>query len=191
MTDTGNQCQPDITDAELASWARQWHWNDTAEDKPVDPSIYFRDKRMLRAFVEFMASRAQPQCGVQNGGDQPRDELIESIQYAIGTLSMHIEAYHDFDYQPHEVPPELAELRRLQHHLEGSLISSTGEIASTASSAEPTIREIVNELRGVAAQQPAGEMALVMSSADSRSEPAVDRYDEAMAAIDECIGRNS
>lgn len=82
-------------------------------------------------------TRAAPaQCDVRTGDDPSRDELIESIQYAIGTLSMHIEAYHDFDYQPHEVPPELDELRRLQHHLEGSLISSTGEIASTVSSAD-------------------------------------------------------
>jgi hypothetical protein len=41
----------DIPDDELAAWARNWHWNDCAEDKPVDPSIYFRDMRMLKAFI--------------------------------------------------------------------------------------------------------------------------------------------
>ena len=38
-------------DDKLAAWARNWHWNDCAEDKPVDPSIYFRDQRMLKAFL--------------------------------------------------------------------------------------------------------------------------------------------
>lgn len=57
--------QPDITDAELAAWARRWHWNDTADEGPVDFSIYFRDRRMLRAFIEFMATRAPAQSGVQ------------------------------------------------------------------------------------------------------------------------------
>jgi hypothetical protein len=39
------------SDDKLASWARNWHWNDCAEDKPVDPSIYFRDMRLLKAFI--------------------------------------------------------------------------------------------------------------------------------------------
>jgi|GEM_PF-4895449 len=48
-----------MTDEELAGWARNWHWNDCAEDKPVDPSIYFRDMRMLKAFVAALdANRA-------------------------------------------------------------------------------------------------------------------------------------
>jgi len=66
----------------------------------------------------------------QKSEDPSRDELIESIQYAIGTLSMHIDAYHDGDYEPHQVPDELEELRRLQHHLEGSLIDSNGVAVS-------------------------------------------------------------
>jgi len=48
---SGSQCSSVIPDDELAAWARNWHWNDCADDKPVDPSIYFRDARMLRAFV--------------------------------------------------------------------------------------------------------------------------------------------
>lgn len=47
-----SDCADAITDDELAGWARSWHWNDCADDKPVDPSIYFRDVRMLKAFVE-------------------------------------------------------------------------------------------------------------------------------------------
>jgi hypothetical protein len=39
-----------MTDEELAGWARNWHWNDCAGD-PEDPSIYFRDMRMLKAFI--------------------------------------------------------------------------------------------------------------------------------------------
>ena len=39
------------SDDKLAGWARNWHWNDCAEDKPVDPSIYFRDMRLLKAFL--------------------------------------------------------------------------------------------------------------------------------------------
>lgn len=44
-------------DDKLAAWARNWHWNDTAEDRPVDPSIYFRDMRMLKAFRAIALSR--------------------------------------------------------------------------------------------------------------------------------------
>lgn len=47
---TGREWQS-ISDDKLAGWARNWHWNDCAEDKPVDPSIYFRDKRLLKAFI--------------------------------------------------------------------------------------------------------------------------------------------
>jgi hypothetical protein len=43
--------------------------------------------------------------------------------------------------------------------------------SSPLPSTEPNIREIVNELREVAAQQPAGEMALAMSSADRGTKP--------------------
>jgi hypothetical protein len=46
-----------LTDQELAGWARNWHWNDTALDQPVDPSIYFRDMRMLKAFIEHCEAR--------------------------------------------------------------------------------------------------------------------------------------
>jgi hypothetical protein len=48
-----------IDDDELTGWARSWHWNDCLDDKPVDPSIYFRDMRMLKAFIEYQG-RAIP-----------------------------------------------------------------------------------------------------------------------------------
>jgi len=48
-----------MTDEELAAWARNWHWNDCAEDKPVDPSIYFRDMRMLKAFIAALSVNQQ------------------------------------------------------------------------------------------------------------------------------------
>jgi hypothetical protein len=40
-------------------------------------------------------------------------------------LSQHIEEFHDFDYQPHEVPLELQQLRNIQHHLLGTLVEIT------------------------------------------------------------------
>lgn len=48
------------TDQKLAGWARSWHWNDCAEDKPVDPSIYFRDMRLLKAFVAALSTTGAP-----------------------------------------------------------------------------------------------------------------------------------
>jgi hypothetical protein len=51
-----------MTDEQLAAWARNWHWQDTAHDKPVDPSIYFRDMRMLRAFIAHQAEEKRKNC---------------------------------------------------------------------------------------------------------------------------------
>lgn len=48
--------------------------------------------------------------------------LEEAIRTAETMLSEHIEEFHDFDYQPHEVPPELQQLRNIQHHLLGTLV---------------------------------------------------------------------
>lgn len=56
------------------------------------------------------------------------DDMAASIRTAESMLSAHIEEFHDFDYQPHEVPAELQQLRSIQHHLLGSLIDETGEI---------------------------------------------------------------
>lgn len=50
-----------MTDEELAGWARNWHWNDCAQE-PVDPSIYSRDQRMLRAFVAALAEEKRKNC---------------------------------------------------------------------------------------------------------------------------------
>lgn len=62
-----------------------------------------------------------------NAQDPTRDELISDIACAETMLSEHIERFHDFDYQPHEVPPELESLRQITHHLAGSLINNAGE----------------------------------------------------------------
>jgi hypothetical protein len=54
------------------------------------------------------------------------DSLVEeartSLAQADKMLSEHIEKFHDYDYEPHQVPPELADLRNIEHHLMGSLI---------------------------------------------------------------------
>jgi hypothetical protein len=54
---SGNHMTDAISDDELAGWARNWHWNDCADDGPVDPSIYFRDARMLKAFITKFEQR--------------------------------------------------------------------------------------------------------------------------------------
>jgi hypothetical protein len=48
--------------------------------------------------------------------------LEDAIRTAETMLSEHIEEFHDFDYQPHEVPLELQQLRNIQHHLLGTLV---------------------------------------------------------------------
>lgn len=79
MTAPAPQCQP-MTDEALAGWARNWHWNDTAEDKPVDPSIYFRDMRMLKAFLE-LDSHASLKAQVKAGA-----ERIEELKDLVAIL---------------------------------------------------------------------------------------------------------
>jgi hypothetical protein len=50
------------------------------------------------------------------------EDARASLALADKMLSEHIEKFHDFDYEPHQVPPELADLRQIEHHLMGSLI---------------------------------------------------------------------
>lgn len=64
-----------MTDDELAGWARNWHWNDCAEDKPVDPSIYYRDLRMLKAFLAAHTALRTPQAGGMSG----REEIARAL----------------------------------------------------------------------------------------------------------------
>lgn len=49
-------------------------------------------------------------------------EARQSLELADKMLSEHIEEYHDYDYEPHQLPPELSSLRAIEHHLMGSLI---------------------------------------------------------------------
>lgn len=67
---------PDIADNKLAAWARNWHWEDTAEDKPVDPSIYYRDLRMLKAFIAKFGSPSRSSAG----SEQEDDLWLSSVQ---------------------------------------------------------------------------------------------------------------
>lgn len=55
-------------------------------------------------------------------GNKPQCEAVADIATAEKMLSEHIEEFHDFDYQPHEVPLELSSLRAIQHHLLGSMM---------------------------------------------------------------------
>lgn len=60
----------------------------------------------------------------------PSDAVREAhtaLAFAENRISKHIEEFHDFDYEPHQVPPELAQLRAIQHHLLGSLTGENGE----------------------------------------------------------------
>jgi hypothetical protein len=59
-------------------------------------------------------------------------EALEAIGHAENLLSAHIERYHDYDYEPHNVPPEVVSLRNIQHHLAGSLIAADGSAALAA-----------------------------------------------------------
>jgi hypothetical protein len=53
-------------------------------------------------------------------------QLVEAIQQADAMISVYIDEHHDFDYPAHAVPPELQQLRDIQHHLAGSLIAPDG-----------------------------------------------------------------
>lgn len=64
--------------------------------------------------------------------DTPEREALADIAFAENMLAEHIEQFHDFDYQPHEVPAELASLRHIQHHLAGSLIDEHGNPRTVA-----------------------------------------------------------
>lgn len=57
--------------------------------------------------------------------------LEDSIRTAETMLSEHIEEFHDFDYQPHEVPLELQGLRNIQHHLLGTLVELDPSVVSS------------------------------------------------------------
>jgi len=72
------------------------------------------------------------------------DDLAASIRTAESMLSAHIEEFHDFDYQPHEVPADLQQLRGIQHHLLGSLINESGEIYPYPGDATPTPTTAIN-----------------------------------------------
>jgi hypothetical protein len=66
-----------IDDDELAGWARSWHWNDCAGE-PRDPSIYFRDMRMLKAFIAYCERIRVPSgTGAAEPVTQPLSQTIQ------------------------------------------------------------------------------------------------------------------
>lgn len=97
------------------------------------------------AISDWVSSRlagAVARSSAGNVDDPSRDELISDIAYAENQISEHIEKYHDFDYEPHQVPEELESLRRIMHHLAGALYTKAGEPVF------PTVPQPVsNELR--------------------------------------------
>lgn len=77
--------------------------------------------------------------------DTPEREALADIAFAENMLAEHIEQFHDFDYQPHEVPAELASLRHIQHHLAGSLIDEHGNPRTVAERATEPVAWPTNE----------------------------------------------
>lgn len=78
-----------------------------------------------------------PESAVSCAAREALADLVSSLRQAESMLSSHIEEFHDFDYQPHEVPLELQKLRDIQHHLLGSLIDKSGELYDYANPALP------------------------------------------------------
>lgn len=69
-------------------------------------------------------------------------EARDSLALADQMLSEHIEKFHDFDYEPHQIPPELTDLRAIEHHLIVSLILDDDIAAMAQASKGPTIDDI-------------------------------------------------
>lgn len=89
------------------------------------PFGYVKDNEVIEKFLASAraALRSPDVAGdVQAATPSSAANLEEAIRTAETMLSEHIEEFHDFDYQPHEVPPELQQLRNIQHHLLGTLV---------------------------------------------------------------------
>lgn len=83
------------------------------------------EKTSKRAAARRIASRI-----LSSGLVVPQDVLrdaLEGIGQAEDMLSDHIEKHHDGDFEPQDIPEDLASLRDIQHHLAGSLIGENGE----------------------------------------------------------------
>ena len=77
-----------------------------------------------------------PYCGEDAPtmtAEQMQLALIGSIRTAATMISRHLEEYHDFDCAPEQMPSEVESLRRIEHHLEGSLIDDKGCFIDPAS----------------------------------------------------------
>lgn len=71
----------------------------------------------------------------------PAKRLEDAIRTAETMLSEHIEEFHDFDYEAHQVPMELQQLRNIQYHLLGTLV----EIAEAEETAQPPAAPVAPE----------------------------------------------
>lgn len=83
--------------------------------------MYSNHEANARLIVEAVNSYASLKARVKAMEKQISDAR-DSLALADKMLSEHIEKFHDFDYEPHQVPQELADLRMIEHHLMGSLI---------------------------------------------------------------------
>jgi hypothetical protein len=67
---------------------------------------------------------------MESSGDRKRiasleatvGELREALELAEQMLAAHVDKHHDYDYASEAVPPELASIRDIQHHLVGTLL---------------------------------------------------------------------
>ena len=84
-------------------------------------------KEAFRAEAHRNAERALRAEQERDEAYERADGLIDAISHAEDILSKHIEEFHDFDYEPHQIPQELSQLNGIRHHLLGSLIDEKGE----------------------------------------------------------------
>lgn len=112
-----------VTDAMVEAAAREM-WNDRDarmggpwEGRSPGEICVVQTKATARAaLVAALGVRDEPQTVSHPVG------LEDAIRTAETMLSQHIEEFHDFDYEPHQVPLELQQLRNIQHHLLGTLV---------------------------------------------------------------------
>ena len=102
----------------------------------IDPCGAARDAlstiRQLGSLVDkqktaIAQARAEGERAGIERAQAPFNHLIEGIQAAITMLGEHIDEHWDFEFEPHNEPAELSSLRRVQHHLIGTLIDKNGE----------------------------------------------------------------
>lgn len=86
-----------------------------------------RHDEVLQKHIECCGTNHERALAAEARLAEARDDLA----LADKMISEHIEEFHDFDYEPHQVPPELAQLRAIEHHLMGSLILDSDVVGDT------------------------------------------------------------